>query len=56
MKVTIFVLIAALLAFLFFQIVLKKQKKPKDDLIVYTCDICGDHDCICHKVNNMNHN
>jgi len=56
MKVAVFVLIAALLAFLFFRIVLKKQKKPKDDLIVYTCDICGDLDCICHKENNMNHN
>ena len=52
MKAFIFVLLAALLVFLFFQIILYKPKKPKDDLVVYSCDICGDNDCICHKENN----
>jgi hypothetical protein len=51
MKAFIFVLLAALLVFLFFQIILYKPKKPKDNLIAYKCDICGDHDCICHKEN-----
>jgi len=54
MKAIIFVLLAAVLAFLFFQIILYKQKKPKDDVVLYTCDICGDRDCICHKENNIN--
>jgi hypothetical protein len=49
MKAIIFVLLAAVLVFLIFQIVLYKQKKPKDDLVVYTCDFCGERDCICHQ-------
>ena len=52
MKTFIFVLVLALLIIVLLWFVLYKLRKPKDDVVVYTCNICDERDCICHKEKN----
>lgn len=40
----VIVCIAAVGCLIFFK---KKRQKPQD---TYVCDICGEKDCLCHKV------
>jgi hypothetical protein len=51
MKEVILVLLAALLVSIFLIIFLFKKRKARDDVTHYVCDICGEFDCICHRVN-----
>jgi len=51
MKETIF-LLAALLVSIFLMIFLFKKRKARNNVTHYVCDECGDHDCICHNVDN----
>ncbi len=43
----ILVLCSAVLVFVF----IKRAKKKEPPDVSYVCDICGDKDCDCHKVN-----
>ena len=52
MKETILILLAALLVSIFIKIFLFKKRKARDNVTYYICDHCGDHDCICHNVDN----
>lgn len=45
-------LLAACVAFLVLWIVLGKKKKLKEHVDTYTCSVCGEKDCSCHKEEN----
>ena len=45
------ILISVLLICIFLMIFLFKKRKTRDTVTHYVCDICGEFDCICHKVN-----
>lgn len=50
MKEALLIFLAALLVFILIKIVLSKKRKARDPVTHYVCDICGELDCICHRV------
>lgn len=41
-------LIAAVLIFLLFRIIVSKRNKPEEP-VTYVCDECGEKDCVCRR-------
>jgi len=55
MKEAILIFLAALFLFIFITIIIVKRRKTTDPVTQYVCDICGELDCICHRVDdNLN--
>lgn len=46
--IIILVLFAVALAYAFS----RKTKKEEGPHVTYVCDVCGERDCVCHKVDN----
>lgn len=45
----LFMLLAACVAFLFLWIIFGRKKATDEKVARYTCSICGERDCLCHK-------
>jgi len=50
MKEALLIFLAALLVFIFIMFIFSKKRKARDLVAYYVCDICGERDCICHRV------
>ena len=45
----IITLVATIIIFLIFGGVLLNKRKPRENIDKFTCDICDEKDCVCHK-------
>jgi hypothetical protein len=50
MKEALLIFLAALFIFILVKLILSKKRKARDPVPHYVCDICGELDCICHRV------
>jgi len=49
MSTIIYVIVAALFAFILFQVLNARKKKTREEVNSYICNECGSRDCVCHK-------
>jgi len=45
--------LGGLFIFFFLWIVFSRRKDSGDKAVPYTCTVCGEQDCICHKEDRM---
>ncbi|MBW1837021.1 MAG: hypothetical protein JRF71_04015 [Deltaproteobacteria bacterium] len=45
--------LGGLFIFFFLWIVFSRRKDSGDKVVPYTCTVCGEKDCICHKEDKM---
>ncbi len=44
-------LIAAVVVYFLFRIIVSKRNKPEEP-VIYVCDECGEKDCVCRREDN----